>query len=156
MAGRYVSGFITKVSASVTAHDPTYLFSAKPEHNKSASWNTAVQVMNKTLTLGSARAAAKVLVHTQTVGHRSETDLESTYTMGSVSMAKYRLITVELRFMEAIATEMGMDAKMDTEAVNGVHVSAKGINPTSTNPNTDRGSSDIIRPMTMEVGWDKQ
>ena len=58
--------------------------------------------------------------------------------------------------MQAIATEMGMDAKMDTEAVNWVHVGAKGIHPTPTNPNTDRGISDIIRPMTMEVGWDKQ
>ena len=67
--------------------------------------------------------------------------MEATATNTAVSGA-----TEEARFA-------GPTAMSDIAAGTGVHAGAKGINPTPSNPRTDRDKSEVRRPTAKELGW---
>ena len=104
--------------------------------------------------LRSARAVEEVGFLNQTGGCSSRMNVEAVATAGSGAMAKNRDIMEEVGVMRTVATAKGKNAKTDTVAITGVNAVAKGIQPTPPTPKTDRVSSVVIRPTTMEVSHD--
>ena len=151
MEGRYASGFTPKASVLATARDTKNPFTTRSERTTSVSWKISGRGMSKIGTLRSARLVEEVGVLNRTGGCSSGMDVEAMDTAGFGAMAKDRAITAEVRVMGTVATEKGKNAKTDTVAITGVNAVAKGIQPTPPTPKTDRVSSVVIRPTTMEV-----
>ena len=88
--------FDPRASVSANAHDPTHPFAYRLEWFASAFWNTSGRGASPMRTIGSARAAAEVVVPTHTGGCNRRTDTKAMDMAGSGAMANYPTITVEV------------------------------------------------------------